>query len=120
MLFRSNQATLDFLNRAREYGEENENLSEQDCVRDLIQQDREVTTKSDGKVVGWTDQHTVFVPQKAMNAFPKEIPCLDDPEGGWEPGTFAIHFAGAWAHVKEEDPTGFLMTKYSAQVRNLF
>lgn len=120
MLFRSTQSTLDFFDRARAYRAQNENLSEQDCMRDLIQQDRKTTAESGGKVVGWADQHTKYVSQKTINAFPEEIKCWDEPNGAWTPGTFLIHFAGAWAHVKEEDPTGWLMRKYRSQVRNLF
>jgi mannan polymerase II complex MNN10 subunit len=29
---------------------------------------------------------------------------------------FVLHFAGAWAHVKGEDPTGQLMQKYQREI----
>jgi len=59
----------------------------------------------------WNHRH-VFIPQAAINAFPEEIKCWDEQQQPWQHGFFVIHFAGAWAHVKEEDPTGLLMRKY--------
>ena len=61
----------------------------------------------------------LVIPQWRINAFPEEIHCWDqrdEPQRGWEHGSFVIHFAGAWAHVKEEDPTGFLMKKYGGHI----
>ncbi|KAF2270453.1 hypothetical protein CC78DRAFT_133154 [Lojkania enalia] len=55
---------------------------------------------------------THVVPQWKLNAFPEEIACFDESRQVWQPGTFIIHFAGAWAHVKGDDPTGQLMNKY--------
>ena len=55
-----------------------------------------------------------MIPQHSINAFPEEIKCFDQRyKKGWEPGSFFIHFAGAWAHVKEEDPTGKLRENIS-------
>lgn len=65
---------------------------------------------------GYTAQHVHMIPQWKTNAFPEEIKCWDKDDRGWEPGTFAIHFAGAWAHVKGEDPTGQLMRKYEGEI----
>lgn len=56
------------------------------------------------------------VPQWKLNAFPQEIACFDDHKQVWEHGTFILHFAGAWAHVKGEDPTGQLMKKYENEI----
>jgi mannan polymerase II complex MNN10 subunit len=59
----------------------------------------------------------IMIPQHAINAFPEEIRCWDQRyKKPFEQGMFFIHFAGAWAHVKEDDPTGFLMQKYQHQI----
>lgn len=67
-----------------------------------------------------TADKSVTVLQWKMNAFPKEIKCYDgrDPIP-WKPGMFLVHFAGAWAHVKEEDPTGVLMRRYFPYIDKL-
>ena len=60
-----------------------------------------------------------MIPQWRINAFPEEIKCWDErdsPKRGWEKGSFVIHFAGAWAHMKREDPTGYLMEKYAKDI----
>jgi mannan polymerase II complex MNN10 subunit len=62
------------------------------------------------------DDKFVMVPQWKLNAFPEEIPCYDQDNKMFEKGIFMLHFAGAWAHVKEEDPTGFLMKKYEREI----
>lgn len=80
-------------------------LSEQDCMRDVLFK----TSFLDGKFI--------MLPQHLINAFPEEIKCWDQRfNKHFEPGMFLIHFAGAFAHVKGEDPTGFLMKKYQSQV----
>lgn len=79
-------------------------LSEQDAMAKLIQDDPA------------SGNRTVQVPQWKLNAFPKEIACFDDSDKAWEPGTFTLHFAGAWAHVKGDDPTGQLMRKYEPEI----
>jgi mannan polymerase II complex MNN10 subunit len=56
------------------------------------------------------------VPQWKLNAYPSEISCFDKDKKVWEHGTFVVHFAGAWAHVKGDDPTGQLMEKYGAHI----
>jgi mannan polymerase II complex MNN10 subunit len=62
-------------------------------------------------------RRTVKVPQSKLNAFPQEIACFDNDENKvWEHGFFVLHFAGAWAHVKGDDPTGYLMRKYQHEV----
>ncbi|EGP90928.1 uncharacterized protein MYCGRDRAFT_78154 [Zymoseptoria tritici IPO323] len=58
------------------------------------------------------DKKSTFVKQWQLNAFPPEIKCHQD-HIPWQPGFFVIHFAGAWAHVDEPDPTGLLMRKYA-------
>lgn len=109
MLFRSCPATIDLLHRARQLGREDTARSEQDAIRDLIydndwdREDRVLAEKS-----------VMIMPQRTMNAFPEEIRCVEaQPSGVWSPGDFIIHFAGAWAHLQEEDPTGYLMRKYA-------
>jgi mannan polymerase II complex MNN10 subunit len=74
-------------------------LSEQDAMVKLMKDEQ------------YTDKFHV-VPQWKLNAFPQEIACFDGSQKVWEHGTFVLHFAGAWAHVKGEDPTGQLMKKY--------
>lgn len=105
MLVRSRQSSIDFLNKVRGYGEQNRDLSEQDCIRDVINK----STDKEKEQVFW-------IPQWKINAFPEEIRCWDESDRGWERGVFAVHFAGAWAHVKEEDPTGYLMRKYEGEI----
>jgi mannan polymerase II complex MNN10 subunit len=56
------------------------------------------------------------VPQWKLNAYPQEIACFDEAKKVWEHGTFVVHFAGAWAHVKGDDPTGQLMEKYEREI----
>jgi mannan polymerase II complex MNN10 subunit len=62
------------------------------------------------------DRITHYIPQWKINAFPKEIPCWDTNARGWEPGSFVVHFAGAWAYIKEDDPTGYLMRRYESHI----
>ena len=105
MLVRSRPSSLAFLNRVRKYGDENPKLSEQDCIRDVINNNK-----------NRENDQALWIPQWKINAFPEEIKCWDKHGKGWERGMFVVHFAGAWAHVKEEDPTGFLMRKYEKQI----
>ncbi|KAF1951811.1 hypothetical protein CC80DRAFT_508458 [Byssothecium circinans] len=84
--------------------EKDDQLSEQDAMVKLLKDDPA------------TARRTVLVPQWKLNAFPEEIACFDQANIGWSPGTFVLHFAGAWAHVEGEDPTGQLMKKYEDQV----
>lgn len=86
---------------ARKKGEQ---VSEQDATVQLLR---------DNKAIAET-QHRV--PQWKLNAFPQEIACFDDSSEAWKHGTFVIHFAGAWAHVKGNDPTGQLMKKYQDEI----
>ncbi|KAH7124168.1 galactosyl transferase GMA12/MNN10 family-domain-containing protein [Dendryphion nanum] len=81
-----------------------ENLSEQDSMVRLLKDDPVSASR------------TTKVPQYLMNAFPKEIACFDEEHKVWSPGAFVLHFAGAWAHVKGEDPTGQLMKKYENEI----
>jgi mannan polymerase II complex MNN10 subunit len=105
MLVRSSPSALDFLNRVRAYGDKKRDLNEQDCIRDVINEN------ANGE-----KEQAVWIPQWKINAFPDEIKCWDKEERGWKRGTFAVHFAGAWAHVKGEDPTGYLMRKYEKEI----
>ena len=105
MLVRSKPSSLDFLDRVRAYGDSHPKMNEQDCIRDVVN-----NNKHNEK------EQTLWIPQWKMNAFPEEIKCYDESHRGWERGMFAIHFAGAWAHVEKDDPTGFLMRKYEQQI----
>jgi mannan polymerase II complex MNN10 subunit len=80
------------------------NMSEQDSIVKLMRDD---PTSMDGVLV---------IPQTKLNAFPTEISCYDEEKKAWEHGTFVLHFAGAWAYVKGEDPTGYLMKKYDSEI----
>lgn len=61
-------------------------------------------------------KHFLRIPQWKINAFPSEIGCYDESKIKWARGMLVVHFAGAWAHVKENDPTGFLMKKYERDI----
>jgi len=108
-LTRATPRAHSFFNRVVEYHNANatyeHQMSEQDCMRDIM-------FKS-----AFLEDKFLMLPQHSINAFPEEIPCWDRRyKKHYEPGMFFIHFAGAWAHVKEEDPTGFLMRKYQSKV----
>lgn len=79
-------------------------LSDQDSMAAFIKSNDPLT------------QHAKRIPQWTINAFPKEIGCYDTHKRKWENGMFVIHFAGAWAHVSGEDPTGQLMKKYEVEI----
>jgi mannan polymerase II complex MNN10 subunit len=81
-----------------------EQYSEQDAMKKLSEIDTAAANR------------TIQVPQWKINAFPQEIPCYDEHQKVWEPGTFVLHFAGAWAHVQGDDPTGALMRKYEKEI----
>lgn len=74
-------------------------------MRDVVNNDKNGEAKQ-----------ALWIPQWKINAFPDEIKCWDKYGRGWERGMFVVHFAGAWAHVKEDDPTGFLMRKYENDI----
>jgi mannan polymerase II complex MNN10 subunit len=105
MLMRAHPRTQEFLNIVRAYSDAHPHLSEQDCIEELIDSNQHDE-----------DRRILMIPQWKINAFPEEIHCWDKSGKGWEPGIFVIHFAGAWAHVKEDDPTGLLMRKYEIYV----
>jgi mannan polymerase II complex MNN10 subunit len=79
-------------------------LNDQEAMRDFL--------RSDSSLV----KHTLRAPQWKFNAFPTEIGCYDEAKKSWARGMLVVHFAGAWAHVKEQDPTGFLMKKYEREI----
>jgi mannan polymerase II complex MNN10 subunit len=80
---------------------------------DMSEQDSTVKLMKDDPVAA---SRVHVVPQWKLNAFPPEIACFDEDKRVWEHGTFVIHFAGAWAHVKGDDPTGQLMNKYEPNI----
>jgi mannan polymerase II complex MNN10 subunit len=83
---------------------EDKHLSEQDTTVKLLKENQAIAETA----------HRV--PQWKLNAFPQEIACYDDSRRVWEHGMFVLHFAGAWAHVKGDDPTGQLMQKYQREI----
>ena len=110
MIYRSDPQILEFLDLVRKCGKANPEHSEQDCIRDVVgvnsdPKEHPVVSKK------WAKRFT-YVPQYKINGFPEEIGCYDKLSGAWKRGDFVIHFAGAWAHVTMDDPTGFLMRKY--------
>jgi mannan polymerase II complex MNN10 subunit len=105
MLVRSRPSALEFLNRVRTYGDAHTDLCEQDCIKDVI------NINAHGEA-----NQALWIPQWKINAFPEEIKCWDKSGKAWERGMFVVHFAGAWAHITEEDPRGFLMRKYERQI----
>lgn len=84
--------------------QQDDQMSEQDAIVKLL--------KTDQASVDTTH----VVPQSKLNAFPEEIRCYEQGSKAWEYGEFFLHFAGAWAHVKGDDPTGQLMKKYTDQI----
>lgn len=109
MIFRSTPWVLALMSKIDHCGtiknDEDRLPNEQDCLRDMIKDN-----------TFHAREKTAMIKQWKMNAFPSEIRCYDDDKRGWERGMFLVHFAGAWAHVKEDDPTGFLMRKYVQEV----
>jgi len=101
MLIRSTPRLLPFWKKVWQCGYDNRGKSEQDCLKMLVAEKNSPEP-----------DRAVFLPQHKMNAFPDEIPCYGRDSRAWEEGDFVIHFAGAWAHVKGDDPYGELMRKY--------
>lgn len=106
MIFRTTPWTLNLMKEWRAgkdvKNKDGDSRSEQDVLQDFIKANTHRTADKSVTVLQWK-----------MNAFPKEIGCYDNRDPiPWKPGMFLVHFAGAWAHVKEEDPTGVLMRKY--------
>jgi mannan polymerase II complex MNN10 subunit len=106
---RGHNRSLAFFDAVRGYHDANatqdHQLSEQDCMRDIIFRGSKPF-----------NDNLIFIPQWKINAFPEEIPCWDTTQKYWERGMFVVHFAGAWAHVQEDDPTGLLMKKYEGEI----
>lgn len=108
-IIRSSSRSVQFLNAVRSlYDRENEDngrtMSEQDTMSNLLLSKDPLA------------MHVIRIPQWKINAFPPEIGCYDENKREWEKGMFVIHFAGAWAHIVGEDPTGYLMRKYEQQI----
>jgi len=107
---RATPRTAGFINAVIDYHSANSTndhqLSEQDCMRDVMFKLKKF------------DKSFVMVPQVTINGFPEEIKCYDTTHQIWKPESFVLHFAGAWAHVKEvsEDHTGYLMKKYEHHI----
>ena len=101
---RAHDRSLEFFRRALElHDDPQKSYSEQDAMVQLLKEKPYMDRK-------------VVAPQSKLNAYPDDIPCFEDADGEWKPGYFVIHFAGAWAHVQGEDPTGQLMKKYEDKI----
>lgn len=132
MLVRSRPSALFFLNSVRRYHDKHPDLSEQDCIRDVILSAQlpkspmhrapqpgsadDNTDHSASRTQMHYHRQVAMVPQWQANGFPEEIPCLEQKDRSWREGDLLVHFAGAWAYVQDEDPTGSLMRKYSELV----
>lgn len=107
-LVRGHERSLKFIDDSlaiRDKAKEQDiHMSEQDSTVKLMKENEEAASR------------VHVVPQWKLNAFPSEIACFDKSSKAWEPGMFVLHFAGAWAHVKGDDPTGYLMKKYESQI----
>ncbi|KAF1942616.1 hypothetical protein EJ02DRAFT_443938 [Clathrospora elynae] len=106
MLIRGHERSIKFLHDSLAIHDENPALqmSEQDSTVKLMKDDPA------------SAERVHMVAQLKLNAFPLEIGCYDEAKQPWEHGTFVLHFAGAWAHVKGDDPTGQLMQKYEPDI----
>ncbi|KAA8616813.1 Glyco-transf-34 domain containing protein [Pyrenophora tritici-repentis] len=101
---RAHDRSLGFVRRALElHDDPQQSYSEQDAMVQLLKEKPYM-------------HRNVVAPQSKLNAYPEEIKCFEDPDGQWKPGYFVIHFAGAWAHVEGEDPTGQLMNQYEDKI----
>ncbi|KAF2727594.1 hypothetical protein EJ04DRAFT_505494 [Polyplosphaeria fusca] len=106
-VLRGHERSLSFIDELWEYSthkkEDGHDPSEQDAMVELLKQEKAAA-------------RTHRVPQWKLNSFPQEIACFDESRQVWEPGQLILHFAGAWAHVQGEDPTGQLMQKYEDDI----
>jgi mannan polymerase II complex MNN10 subunit len=105
MLIRSSARSLAFLNKVREYHDAEklktgDGPHEQEAMKQLLHSNPADMAR------------VMFLPQKKLNSFPEQIQCYDQDGEPWSEGDLLLHFAGAWAHVEGEDPTGQLMKKY--------
>lgn len=106
MLMRSSPSSLRLLSTVREYGLAHPKLNEQECIREVV------AANENGE-----GNRTHFIPQRRINAYPEEIGCFDQEQLPWQQRDFVIHFAGAWAYLREDkDPTGTLMRKYVEKI----
>ncbi|KZM25361.1 uncharacterized protein EKO05_0000647 [Ascochyta rabiei] len=107
-LVRGHERSLKFMHKSvavyDEAKRKDVSMSEQDAVVKLLNEDKKSANRAR------------VIPQWKLNAFPSEIACFDEEQKVWEHGMFVLHFAGAWAHVKGEDPTGYLMNKYEGDI----
>lgn len=107
---RSSRRSVEILNAIRAFHdrekskEDGEGLNDQEAMRDFLKTNDPLT------------KHVSRIPQWKINAFPHEIGCPDEHKRQWEKGMLVIHFAGAWAHVTGEDPTGYLMRRYEREI----
>jgi mannan polymerase II complex MNN10 subunit len=79
-------------------------LNDQEAMRDFLSTKDPLT------------KNAMYIPQWKINAVSEEIGCYDTYGQKWEKGMLLLHFPGAWAHVKDKDPTGLLMKKYEGEI----
>jgi mannan polymerase II complex MNN10 subunit len=136
MIYRSRPSTVDFFNQVRAWHDGHWDNNEQDCVREATKLASNKTWEryaelhrdpppfardAPFKVTDYGSMHehkqVLMTHQSDINPFPDEIKCHERDEETWRQGMIIVHFAGAWAHMKDDkDATGTLMKKYSALV----
>ena len=104
-LLRANLWSIDFLEKvfAKRV---NRNESEQDAMFKLM-----VENKYIGEDM-ISNSPILIVPQHLLNAYPKEIKCIDNRSRHWEHGMWIAHFPGAWLYIKNDDPYGTMVRKH--------
>jgi mannan polymerase II complex MNN10 subunit len=121
MIIRGTASALVTLEAVIAYGEEHTAITEQDAFRQVINEKgmSQYPFSQTSRVEGGdkaAKKAVVMIPQYKINAYPEEIGCLDEHKRTWQPGMFVMHFAGAWAHIKEKDAYGWMMRKYEGSV----
>ena len=127
MFARARESTARLIDEIIQFGLENMEYTEQDALREIMGPRNLVMESLSG--VPSRGEYTMplqkyntrkpviaIIPQWKANAFPREIKCLDKSQRAWEHGMFMVHFAGAWAHIKEDDAYGWFMRKYESEV----
>jgi mannan polymerase II complex MNN10 subunit len=90
-------------------------VSEQGVMKSVLESSKEFENS----------KHFLKIPQYMLNAYPEEIPCIEDSKRPWRSGDWIIHFPvslpinylltgqGAWSVMKEsKDPFGVLLRRY--------
>jgi mannan polymerase II complex MNN10 subunit len=121
MIIRGTPSALATLEAVIAHGGENTKISDQEAFLQVINEKgmSQYPFSKKSRVEGGNiaaKKPIVMIPQYKINAYPEEIGCLDENEMAWKPGMFVMHFAGAWAHIKEKDAYGWMMRKYADKV----